>query len=216
MYDLDDFRDEVRESLGMDIVDLPTTRLDFFINRSYQWLLNAFKFRAKEVTVVFSTVAGIRNYDLPVNFESLRGVSILNSDTEQHTVLDRWTIDKYEQEYNEAETEWGFPTNYVREGNCIKLWKTPFAIYTVTLKYDRLLADLNDGNTLAEIPKNWDEFVLDGAIYRAYKWIGDYNRASAEKQQLHDDVAAAKVVEKKEEADSHRAGLDVYIPEYRV
>lgn len=216
MFDLELLRADLREELGVDADDLDDPATDRLINRSYQWLLNAFKFRAKEVTVTFNTVAGVRLYDLPANFESLRGVSIADINIEQHTSLDRMTIDVYEKSYNESETKQSFSTHYVREGNCIKLWPTPDDVYKITLKYDRLVDELSSSNIVPEIPKNWFEFILDGAVYRGHKRFGDFQRAAAEKQQLHDDVAAAKIVEKKEEGDSHRSGLEVILPEYRV
>lgn len=219
MFDISVYRDELRTSLGFGVdgeIDLPNPDCDLLVNRSYQWLLNAFKFRSKEVTTVFPTIAGERSYELPDDFEALRGISILQADTGQHTPLNRMTIDTYEQKYNESEEEQDFPTDYLREGNCIKLWRTPDAIYSITLKYDKLLDDLGNTVQFTSIPKNWEEFILAGATYRGYIRLGDFNRAMAMRKLLETDVAKAMPVEKKEEVDSHRAGLEVILPEYSV
>lgn len=219
MFDIVKYRTELRANLGFDIdgtTDLPDTDCDLLINRSYAWLLNEFKFRSKESTVVFPTIAGERSYELPDDFESLRGVSILATDTGQHTPLNRFTINLYEQKYNESVEDQTFPTDYLREGNCIKLWPTPDTIYSITLKYDRLLDDLGDIVSSASIPKNWEEFILTGAMYRGYIRLGDFPRAATLRKLLEADVAKAQPVEKKEEADSHLSGLQAIIPEYRV
>lgn len=219
MFDIALFRTELRTSLGLGLDgdnDLPDIDCDLLLNRSYAWLLNAFKFRSKESTVVFPTIEGERNYELPDDFESLRGVSILQSDTGQHTPLNRLTINTYETKYNESVEDRTFPTDYLREGNCIKLWPTPDAIYSITLKYDKLLDDLGNTVVSTSIPKNWDEFILTGATYRGYIRLGDFPRAATLRKLLDVDIIKAQPVEKKEETDSHLSGLQAVIPEYRV
>lgn len=217
MFDLVALRNELREHLGVDSVDLDNTNADLLINRSYAWLLNAFHFRTKEISVKFSATAGERNYNLPIDFESLRHISIEDLVDGQHTPLDRMTPDYYEQVYVESTgTEWGKPTQYLREGNCVKLWKTPDAAYPIVLKYDMLLSDLSDINTAPEVPKNWEEFIMMGAVYRGHVRYGDFIRADAMKKSLFSDVQAAMPIEKKEEGDTHRAALQAELPEYLV
>lgn len=217
MFDLEKYRDELREHLGVDEDDLDNDACDLLVNRSYAWLLNAFKFRTKELSVKFNLVAGERNYDLPDDFESLRNISIEDLLSGAHTPLDRMTADYYESVYVESEDEWGKPTQYLRERNCIKLWKTPDDAYPVVLKYDRLLPDLdNEDNTTPNLPKNWEEFILMGAVYRGHQRFGDLIRSEAIKKSLYTDVQAAQPVEKKEELDTHRAALQAMLPEYEV
>lgn len=218
MFDLETYRKELREHLGVDSDDLIDADCDLLTNRSYAWLLNAFKFRIKEISVKFNVSSGVRSYDLPENFESLRGISVEDLIDGQHTPLDRMTIDYYESVYKESTgDEWGKPSHYLREGKCIKLWPTPDDAYLITMKYDKLLADLDEvDNVNTEVPKNWEEFVLMGAVYRGHYRFGDYIRGDAIKKNLIGDVMAAQPVEKKEELDTHRAAMQAILPEYEV
>lgn len=217
MFDIVIYRSELRDHLGLDTADLDAAGCDLLINRSYAWLLNAFNFRTKEISVKFNATAGERNYDLPDDFESLRGISVEDLIDGQHTPLDRMTSDYYESVYKESTgDEWAKPTHYLREDGCIKLWPTPDDAYVHVLKYDKLLSDLSDSNLTPELPKNWEEFILLGAVYRGHLKFGDMIRADAIKKSLYSDVQAAKPVEKKEEIDSHRAALQAEIPSYDV
>lgn len=219
MFDIDSFRDEVRDHLGVDEDDLPNTQLDLLINRSYQWLLDEFKFRVEEKSVTFPTIEGERNYDLPSNFESLRGISIEHLTTMQHTSLDRMTNDEYELKYVNDSDEENYPTHYVREGLCIRLWPTPDDIYTMTLKYNKLLTDLSDDNPTPEIPKAWHEWILMGAVYRGHYKYGDIPRARSVQAWIEGEIVKAKrrkETESREEEDSHRSGLEAYVPPYEL
>jgi hypothetical protein len=216
MFDIQALRDELREHLGVDEDDLPNASADLLINRSYSWLLNMFKFRSKEVSATFPTVNGTRNYDLPDDVEAVRGVSIEDPNSMAHTPLDRMTTDDYESNYTDSTDLESTPTNYVREGSCIRLWPTPDTVYEITLKYDRLLSDLSDSNTAPDVPPNWEEMILLGAVFRGYLRLGDNLRARELKQHVESLAVQAKPQEKKEEFDSHRAGLDVILPSYDV
>lgn len=218
MIDIFTMRTELRDHLGLDEDEINDTSCDLLINRSYQELLSKLKLRIEEKSVTFLTVVGTRNYELPDDFDALRGASIENPDTLQHTPLDRITNDSYEGKYSESEDERDYPTEYVREGMCIRLWPTPDAEYEITIKYDKFLSDLSDDIQITSLPKNLDEIVLMGAVYRGHYKFGDIVRAKAIKQDVDNALrdAEKRVAESKEEKDSHRAHLEVILPEYNV
>ncbi len=67
---------------------------------------------------------------------------------------------------------------------------------------------------MPDIPQQWHELILMGAIYRGYKRIGDYPRANQALAHWERKVAQVKPVEQKEEADSHFSGLEVIGRDY--
>lgn len=210
MIDLIELRDSLREHTGTDEDDMPDTKADLLLNRAYWEILDKFHFREKEVTATFDIVAGTRLYNMPDPFDALRLLSVLNPDTEQHMVLKRMTIQKYEELYNESEDEQDFPTHYVREACSARLWPTPDADYTATIKYWTTLADLVEGtNETPPIPQSWHEIILFGGVWRAFVSFGDYVRGNTAKAHQSALIESAVPVEAKEEYDSESAGIEV-------
>lgn len=214
--DLEQMRNDLRTATGMDEDDLPDPSADVLLNRSYWELIGKFQFREKEQTDTFPTVAGVRNYGLPTTFDALRKLSALEPDSQDHKVIDRATIDWYEQNYNEKEENRGFPERYVRDGACqIRLWPTPDGIYTITIKYWTTLNDITEGNA-PEIPQAWHEIIYLGGLWRAFIQIGDFIRTRECKNHQISLINSMVPVEAKEEYDSHRAGVAPIIREYDV
>ena len=217
--DLVSLRRQLRESIGLegdDTTNLPDldspskTGADTYLNRSYWELLDKFKFREKEVTATFSTVAGTKFYQVPSLFEALQGIAIEDPDTLQHTPLDRMSPDEYEQEFMDTTGDQGKPTGYFREGNGIRLWRTPDKVYELTLHYWTVLSDLSSTNTTSPLPQNWHEVLLFGATWRAMIGVNaDYAGAQAAKANQISLIEGTSQVEEKEQFDSHRAGVEV-------
>lgn len=214
--DIQQMRDELRSSMGMDIADLPDDRADLHLNRSYWQVMDIFHFREKEVTATFGTVEGERLYNLPSPFESLRSLSIKDLITLEHKTIDKMTVHEYENRYDESVEARGIPTRYVREGCAVRLWPTPDDIYTITHKYWRVLADLSDVNPIPEIPQAWHEIIFYGGLWRGWIGEGDYLRAREAKSHQKSLIDSAVPVEAKEEYDTHRAGLQAPGYDYDV
>lgn len=216
MIDLQDMRDDLRKHTGTDEHDLPNDSCDLLLNRSYWEILDKFHFREKEVSGTFPTVAGTRAYGTPSPFEALRSLSILDTVTEHHIVLQRMTVQGYEESYDETTGEQGLPTHYVREGCGVKLWPTPDDVYTVTMKYWTVLEDLSDTNNEPPIPQSWHEVILLGGVWRAFLQFGDYVRGNAAKSHQKALVDSMVPVEAKEEYDSRYSGVTVLGRDYDV
>lgn len=217
--DLVALRRQLRESIGLpgdDIANLPDadtadkTGADTYLNRSYWELIDKFKFREKEVTGTFPTVAGTKFYQVPAPFEALQGVAIEDPDTLKHEPLDRITADYYEQKYADVADDQGMPEAYFRDGNGIRLWRTPDAVYEITLHYWTILSDLSSINTTPQLPQNWHEILMFGAVWRAFIGVnGDYLSAQAAKATQISLIQGTSMTEEKEQFDSHRAGVEV-------
>lgn len=216
--DLTSLRRQLRESIGLegdDTTNLPDvdtavkTGADTYLNRSYWELLDKYKFREKELTATFPTVAGTKFYKVPSPFEALQGVAIEDPDSLEHTPLDRITADVYEQQFKDLDSDQGKPEAYFREGDGIRLWRTPDAVYEITLHYWTVLSDLIPGSSPG-IPQNWHEILLFGAVWRAFIGVnGDYISAQAAKAHQISLVEGTSLPEEKEQFDSHRAGVEV-------
>lgn len=207
--------DELRLHLGEDASDLPDNDALQLLERSYVELVDKFPFREKEVTATFPTVAAQRLYGVPSPFEALRLISILNPDSSAHVVLDVMSIVEYENNYVEGTDQEKFPTHYTREGCNIRLWPTPDAIYTLTLKYWSPLTSLSTSQN-PTTPPVWHECILYGAVYRGFLRRSDYLRANQMKAMQKTVVDSIVPVEAKEEIDTPMASLQALRPDYDV
>lgn len=207
---LADMRRRVRKALGgLDEDDLSTVDLDGLINTSIEELSDKFPFREKEKVASFVTSIGFRSYDLPTGFESIRSLSISDLTTNLSTKLVLMTTDVYETRFDSDVDNYGFPTNYFREGDCIKLWPTPDNIYTITLRYNKPLEDLINESDTPNMPQNWHEIVELGAIWRGFIDQNDWQRSNFAKNTQISLLNTTVPVEAKEERDNRYAGVEV-------
>lgn len=203
--------DELRLATGEDETELSDADALKYINRAYWGLLNRYPFKEAEETVTFDVAASTALYELPTDFSAIRLIAIENPDTGKHTPLNRMTPYEYEKIFvNPTITDGveGFPTSYVREAACIRLYPTPDEAYTMTLKYWKDLSDLASLATAPNIPRTWHEILLTGAVYRRFMVLGDFQRANAFKAENIQLIDSAVPVEGKEEFDTHLGGVD--------
>lgn len=210
-----DLRTKLRKATGTDSADLPDIDADLLLNQAYWELLDKFPFREKEVRGTFETIVGTRSYNAPSPFEALRHLAIRDLNSPQHTPLDQMGLDVYEQQYNEEESSRGKPTHYVREGCQIVLFPTPDDIYTITIRYLTVLADLSTTQN-PNIPQSWHEIILLGGIWREFVELGDWQRVMAAKSLQQNLINSSVPEEAKEEVDTRRAALEVLRNEYSV
>lgn len=205
---LQNLRDSLRKSTGEDITDLPDTEADLLLNRSFWEIIDKLPFREKEKTCTFVTVPGSALYAVPTNFEAIRTASIEIANTLEHVTLKLMTIQTYEdsyqnQTYAQAQPEW-----YLRENNYVRLFPTPDAIYTVTLKYNMSLSDLTPALAIPIQPV-WHEIIEFGGTWRRFKELNDYGRMKEIRQLQRELIGGITPTEAKEKADTKFAGLSV-------
>ena len=208
--DVDTMVTNVWNSLGVDGNDVGfgTTQTLLLLNQSFWEILNKFEFREKETSYNFSTIAGQSDYVPPTIFEALKLISIEDPNDLKHTPLDRMSPLIYEQNFVNLPTSQTKPTNYLRYNNLIRLFPTPDIAYNLTVYHWLTLSDLVTHGTLG-LPREWDELVQDGAIYRGYKILGDLVKAKQVRQDQIERINSTVPVESKEENDSPNSGVNI-------
>lgn len=208
-------RRRIRLPLGIGGVDgsaqdkFDDPAIDLYANFSYQALLNKYEFREKEIVATIPTVVGTRNYTMPDPHDGLRHISIQHPDSFAWTPLNRMSVDDYMGRWQVTDDVRGYPTDYVRESCVFRLWPTPDAVYSLTVRYWGVLADLNDQSTTIEIPNVWWEPILIGGSIRAAIDLGMVEKADMLgkwQAKLIDDIPS---IEAKEEDDSRRSGVEI-------
>lgn len=201
---------EFREYCGNVTVDeMSDDSVLLLLNRGYWELTANLGFRETEATVSFSTSASNRKYELPTTSFAVNIVSIVNPDSDKHIQLIRTTKQEYENTFDSSTDSEAFPTNYIRDNNCIILWPTPDDAYTVYIRYWKNLDDLiNDPANYPEMPRNWHEIVLYGAVYRYFLKQLDYDKANVIKAYHANLIANAVPVEAKEETDNRQSSIN--------
>ncbi len=214
--DLAVLRTELRIHLGYEsdgTDDLSDDNADLLLNRAFWELLNKFNFREEECSIEFTVDEDEDFISLPTLFESMRKLSILNSDTNKWTPLVRADIQEFERVANDDDSAKGAPENYFREGSGIRLYSKagggPDATYTLRIKYRVTLADLASGNTTLVLPEVWHELVLMGGHWRGLLRLRDYESAREVKNQQVAMINSTVPVEAKEEVDSPLAGIEI-------
>lgn len=202
---------ELRDHLGgLDTDDLDDDAALLLLNRAYWELLDRYKFREKELTASFPIIAGTAFYQVPQVLEAIQLLSIEDINTLQHTTLDRMTQYQYENLVRNDPADVDKPTRYLRENNGFRLWKTPDQNYNLVIKYWATLDDLVKGDTvLPGPPQVWHEVILQGAVARGFRKLGDYTRAEAAMVEFERLNSTYELVPAKEAADTHKGGLDV-------
>lgn len=82
----------------------------------------------------------------------------------------------------------GKPTEWVRQGVNIYLYPTPDATYAMYAYYRKVPAVLTSTNTTV-IGKEWDEVILQMAYIIGKEWLGEYDKAEAQKKELAESLA---------------------------
>lgn len=209
LINIGDLRTELREHLGMDSSDLPSANADLLVNRSYWALRDKVPFRKTELTNAPTIVIGTRNYAMPSSFDAIRYVTLEHPDTKVHKTLQRTTRFVYENKYTNTTSDRGEPEIYFREKDDMILWPTPDKVYVVEIGYWGIFTDLSDSNTDPEMPQEWHEIILFGAVWRGFLRLKDFNRARAVEAIQVNLINDTTPTEAKEEEDSRLAHVEL-------
>lgn len=206
-----------KELGGLDDSDLSDVDALELLNMSLWSLEDTFPFKAKEtVNTSIPLVEGTSSYSLAsiTRLDAITSVSIrlsADSNNEGHK-LARMTRDWYDANYVGGEDARALPTRYMREGNLLYVYPDPNADYAglaLRIAHRQGIASIIDGATSSGLPRNWDEIVMRGAVWRAHNANGDYNLAQQATNFQLGLIRQAITVEAKEERDSRYARVNV-------
>jgi hypothetical protein len=184
-----------------------------YLNKSYWKILDEFEFRQKELTVFFNTIAGTETYGLPVLYEAVQHIAIVNENDVRVPLIQKTRL-YFDQDYSTNIDNQAIPTHYIREGNNIRLQPIPDAEYRIHLNYLTTLSDLAADNTTPTIPRAWHEIIELGAKYRRLFDLGDREGGILFKQLYDREISTLKPVKAKETTNMQTAGLEVLGREY--
>jgi hypothetical protein len=204
-YSLALLRADLRTHLGMDSSDLSDADADRLLNRSYWALQSKLRFNVQEEETSFDTVASMRNYATPTGEESVQALTILDDASGLYTPLkkiDDWNMFPLRDDDTES-----IPTHYSRRNDEFILHPNPDDVYTIRVKYRATLADLQSSGP--EIPQEWHEVILMGAVYRGFFVRGDVNRAEKYRGEWATLVNLLDTDEEKEVEDRRYSGVTV-------
>lgn len=216
-FDIFTMRSEVRDALGVDATDLDNPATDLLLNRALWDILNKLDFKVEDKRTSLSTVAATRTVAFAGDqIESIRNISILDPNSQLVTSLKKVAVKEYENMRDEDPLNEGQPEYYYLEGTDIFLHPVPDAVYTLTVISEQTVADLNDTTELTStLPKEVDEIITLGAIWRGFLKFGDIQRMAMVKSGYNDMIRALKLrIDKDNFANNELVGLEVILPNY--
>lgn len=211
-------RTELRDHLGVDSTELDDTAADLLLNRSWWKVADNYKFKEKEVTASFNTVAGTEAYatgtiDGSVVLESIQNLNIKDVNSLDYDPLTQMDETRFSAMRTLNTSARGKPEYYIHRGGDVLLFPIPDAVYSVKMNY---LAVLNDVSTALTIPQAWHEAILYGAIWRGFAKFGDYNRSALAKATQYELLNTQEPVAERElKVDNQFAGVQVLRRDYR-
>lgn len=216
-FTLQEMRNLCRKGLGnLTPADLSNEDVDRYLNMSFWDVEARFPFKSKECITEFPTVVGENGYLVPnegdvFDLESIQALTVIDTDNISHP-LQRWEVWKWNEEYSHAQgtDAYALPEYYVRVDETIWLHPTPDKIYTLRLYLLKSLKTLLSGTVdEPDLPRNWHEIVVEGAIVRGQFYRREYDQAQQAANFPLAKTRAAVMVKAKEEIDSHYSGLEV-------
>lgn len=125
--------------------------------------------RTQEASQSISTEANVASYSLPSNFSRL--IDFYNS--ESHELLT--ALDPKDFDVLVAST--GRPYAYAALGSSLSLYPTPDAVYSLSLRYWKLPADMVADSDTPEIPVQYHELLVAYAMRKAFLREDDFQAA---------------------------------------
>lgn len=214
---LQDLREDVWESTGTDSSDVPQTKVDQLLNRSYWEVSKKLKFRETESQFTLTLVPEQNAYAFSSyinDFDAIRHVTIKDTVSDSNRwqevqQMDYQNLMDVEDDENYPQT---LPLRYARFNNQIVFYPTPSAAYPVRIAYKKTLGDiLLNGPSL---PEEWGEIISYGAIARLWIQLGAPMRASAISQKQAEIISTMVSVEAEEERDYARSSASILRTRY--
>lgn len=151
-----------------------TTFTNQMLEEAQQDLASQIDFRILFDTQPFTTVAGTNTLAIPSDFMRLDSFV----DAQNFVNLPQWQPTDFD---NLDLTQQGQPVAYVVDGTSLKLYPTPDAAYSLTLRYYRFPTAYATDADLSDIPRS-DKCLRYYALARAYERENDMSQAQYHEQ----------------------------------
>jgi len=203
---LEVMRKLVRRGLGgLTTEDLPDGEVDLYLNMSLWELESKFPFKEKEARTQMETVPSQGEYSLPETLDAIISVSVHHEGAAHK--LKRLSFDQHDEIFNEKRT--GTPTHYKRRDRTLVLWPIPATAMPLHIVMWKSVASLLETEDEPNLPRNWHEIVVEGAVVRGHFYQEDYDEAVKAKNFQVGNIRSSVPTEAKEERDSRFAGVRV-------
>jgi hypothetical protein len=177
-----------------------------WINRSYIELASAYKFDELETSTSVSTTSGTAEYAIPsTGADDILKVISMTDDTNNVTMFptSRWQYDRWVS--GDATNQTGTPIYWINSGvgdnsdspaKTVKqftFYPTPDGTYTINVIYLKKPTELvlSPSATSAVIREPWDDVILQRAVSRGWRGLGDDDKAYKALQAARDSEKAA-------------------------
>lgn len=222
--ELQDMRTLVRRGLGgLTEADLPDVEVDRYLNLSLWALEDPHWIKNKECRVTLALADGKWRYGLPEGGPTLDAIvtcSVFDNESGQSHLLDRMTFDFYAEHFDHGHINYATPADYVdhrglpekffREDKSLYVWPVPDDTdRTLELLMWRTINSLVNETDNPDLPRNWHEIVVEGAIVRGHYYNQDYNLARQAEDFRVGHVRQSALDLTKEERNSRYAGVSI-------
>lgn len=154
------------------VADVTDVTLKAITNQAYRDIATKFAFKGARKRTSFTTIAGISEYNLPSDCDSIRRVWDSSNNRRLVKRGDAWLADQ-------AVSENGQPLSYVPFNNYIQLVPPPDDVYTIQLNYNASIGDLVADTDVPVIPATWHYAIQLYASWVYYDSIKpDYTKAT--------------------------------------
>ena len=189
---------EIRLHLGGETSEtISDNQILRWINRSYIEVTSAYKFDEMETSTTLTTSSGTAEYESTAS-DILKVISLVD-DTNNVTMF---PIDRYQYERwssGDSSNQTGTPIHWFISGvgsnnrRQFTLWPTPDGTYTINIFYLKKPTELvlSPSATSAVVLEPWDDVILQRAVSRGWRALGDDDRAYKALQAARDSEKAA-------------------------
>lgn len=168
---------------GNSALSTPTDYLTHWVNAAYRHLTTSehplgvkrsIYFPELETTATAATSDGVAYVSVPTDCLVIREIY----DATNNTRLDWISWPAYIEKTDRADTTAeSTPSYWHRSGGYIYIYPTPAAAYNLTVHYKKRVTDLSGASEVTAIGKEWDDIILEMAVWFGRNWMNEPERA---------------------------------------
>lgn len=161
-----------------------------FINDVNREICNRYQLDFMQTSTTFNTSVGDNTYSLTsiaADMQQLWSLKITSPDNAA-LYLQPMTAEEFDRIIPDitAETQ-GAPTKYYLWGDVVNLYPIPDGTYTIEVRYIKNPTTLTSGSQ-PDIPEEFNEIVVLGALYRAMQTNDNYDQSLIIKNQMDTQI----------------------------